>query len=585
MYFITNHNLAKTQIINSFEVNLFKSLSGCKTIKEHMKSINESDEFIINESILYGIMKNWIRTGLLRNENLLFEQIHKYHKRSCTGEMIFSGCITGNRPDMLNRWLESRVNTADYAEKKTPIIICDDTQAEKIIKSNKKITDSYRKNYPGQIHYIDMRKKIILSEKIRQLLPEEVPERLLPFTLSINHPYKGEKTPGSNRNALLLTSAGNNIYTSDDDIEYSFFSRPLENTGYSFPDSKILSPLFFPDMNTMINRFKNHDEFSLITYFENLIGSDISEFPEQKLSVSLNNITPQTAMFQEKGLLKIRTVSAGYCGGRWYQSPYRPLIQQNKEREDYFYDYEKYIMIRDNGLNIMSADKNTLVNGDALMGGTLCMDNRKILPPCFPLGMRDDTCFSILLENCLEAGLNIHLPIALYHNPEEKLPFTPENFQDVSVNTGTYSILILEKLSSSFIHQESKERFKELGAYLRNFGKMDGTDFEEQLKLIQLGFLTKIMEHIIYLLDLYENKPPWWAEDMKKYYALLEKEALSEKSVIPRELREYDTKEEALSVFQNYLYGCGEMLFWWPEIWEAAERLNRENRGIIDLHN
>ena len=112
---------------------------------------------------------------------------------------------------------------------------------------------------------------------------------------------------------------------------------------------------------------------------------------------------------------------------------------------------------------------------------------------------------------------------------------------------------------------------------------MKASDFKEQLKLMQLGFLTKSMAHISYLLEIYEGKPSWWAEDMEKYYKLLKREALSSDSVVPRELRNYSTKEEALAVFKDYIFKCGEMLYWWPEIWEAARDINLEGRGLINL--
>ena len=464
-FFVSNRNDIKTHIISNFEVNIFKTLSGCKTIEEHIESFIESDEYFIDESVLYEIMKKWIKNGLIRNEKLLFN--HNIKDQGKNRQKVISGCITSNRPDMLYRWFGSRVNTADYIERKTPIIICDDTKIKEIQEINKRIADKYRKNYPGKIHYIDNDKKIILSERINQILPAEVPETLLDFSLSINNSYQRGKTPGTNRNALLLITAGHNLYTSDDDIEYRAFSRSPENEYYCFSDGKILLPLFYPDMNTMINKLINQEEFCLIDHFEDMIGSNISSLLNQKHSVSLENISSKTAMFQEKGILEIRTISTGYCGGRWYQNPYRPLIQQNKEREDFFHDYEKYRQIKYNGINIMSADNNTLLPGGALMGGTLCINNKKLLPPCFPQGMRDDTCFSILIDRCLEYGLNLHFPLTLYHNPREKHPFTNEDFQDISVNIGTYSILILEKLSSYFIHPKGKERFKELGFYFK----------------------------------------------------------------------------------------------------------------------
>jgi len=584
-FLVTNENEGKTHIISFFEGNLFNALSGCRSIDSHIQSILESDKYIIEKPVLADIMRKWVNEGFLRNEKLLLKKSAENNKvkRRYKTSRIISGCITSNRPDMLNKWLESRAGSTDYVEKKTPIIICDDTSNNEIIRKNKITAEHYRKNYPGKIFYIDDKQKLILIKMIKKMLPAQVPERIMDFSLSINNSFSARKTPGTNRNALLLICAGHDLYTSDDDIEYSFYLKSAENKNCYFPDEKILSPRFYPDMNTLKNNFKKTENIHLLDIFENLMNMNIVELVDNRHPVDFINITPRTAMLQEKGLLGIRTVSAGYIGGRWYQNPYRPLIQQNKERDDFFYNSQKYMEIKNNGLNIMSADKNTLVVGDTLMGGTLCIDNKNLLPPCFPQGMRDDTCFSILLNNCLKPCLSLHLPVALYHNPDEKPPFSFENFQNVSIDMGVYSILVLEKLSSSFIYPPGRERLTELGFYFQQFGKLKASDFEEQLKLMQLGFLTKAMNHNSYLLDLYEREPVWWAEDMERYYELLKKEALGKNTVVPRELRIYETKEEALKVFKNYIYKCGEMLQWWPEIWEAARVINMEGRGLIDI--
>ena len=584
-FFVTNRNDNKTHVLSSLEGELLMTLSGSRTIHEHLERIMESDRYDISGSALLEKIKSWIKKGFLREEGLLFST-HGDNTVVIDAkkeQKVLSGCITCDRPAMLDRWLGSRISCADYSERKTIIVICDQSKTRETIKTNRNIVNNYKSKYAGKIHYINEAEKMELAEKIAGMLPDDVPENLTSFSFAINQHFPDIRTPGSNRNALHLITAGFNLYTSDDDLEYRFFSKTNDNNSYYFPDKEILTTSFYPDMETMISELKIPGNYNLLYHFENLINSGISSLINQKKSVLFDNITPHIAMLQEKDLLKIRTVSAGYCGGRWYRNPYLPLLQEIEGRELFFYDYEKYNNIKNNGLNIISADKKTFGNGKSLMGGTFCVDNNNLLPPCFPLGMRDDTSFSILLSKCLEPGLTLHLPAALYHNPAEKPSFTPESFYEVSVNIGVYSTLILEKLTTSFIHPEGKERLRELGFYLQKFGLMRTSDFGEQLKLLQLGYLSKIMTNISYLLDLYEREPVWWAEDMDRYYALLKKEALGSNTVVPQELRSYETKEEALTVFKNYIYRYGEMLQWWPDIWEAARDINLEGRGIINL--
>ena len=573
-YFAVNRNDDKTLIISRCEGDLLKKLSGCRSLDEHMERIIESGEYNISGSMLAGTIESWVDKGFLRSEKKLFKKPDLNIKK----EKIISGCITSNRPDMLERWFKTRVAAADYIQKKPDIIVCDDTRNLKKLDKNKNIISKFRNQYSGNIYYFDEKAKSAYLNKIKDLLPDSIPDYILDFSLSINHDLPGRRTPGTNRNALFLITAGNNLYTSDDDIEYNFFSKQEKSSKYSFPDGKVFIPEFFPDMQTIESVLNKCDNFMLLEYFEKFINTNLS-FLINEQEVSLSNISSRTAMLQENNLLKIRALCLGYYGARWYENPYLPLSQRNNDIGEFFINRDNYNKIRHNGLNIMATDTYSVAAGDTLMGGTLCLNNKDLIPPCFPQGMRDDTCLSLLLNECLEPSLALHQPVALYHNPVEKPQLTEADFTDVSANMGDYAIIILEKLTSLLICRHGKERLKDMGSHLQNFGKLKDSDFEEQLKLLQMGFLTKKMDHICFLLDLYNEEPAWWADDLKKYYKLLEKEALSSDSVIPKELRVYNDKSKAMNVFKEYLFNCGELLEWWPEIWEAAKYMNMEGQG------
>ncbi len=581
--FAVNKNDGMTHLISVYEGELFSKLSGSKTLQKHFEIIMESDMYETASSVLTEIIKKWIQKGFLRDEKLLLRQTNQ--KEMTVKQDLISGCITCNRPSMLNRWLETRIENNDYISRKSKIAICDDTDISEMKLLNMNIISKFRKNYPERIFYIDYTEKKKLAKQITESVHETLPDGIVDFSMSLIGNNLYSKRTGGNRNSLLLATAGSNLYSSDDDIEYRYFSKTdSENRKiYNFTENYSSPYYFHPDIKTMITTYGLKEKFSLLETFEDQTGRRVSHLPKNMLSESLKNIPSSTSMLLEKNRLWIRAVTAGYCGGRWYQNPYLPLLQEASDRRTFFNNHDKYKIIKNIGLNIISPDNIILDHGDFFMGGSFCLNNSIIAPPCLPFGRREDTNLGILLNRCLESGLTMHLPVALYHNPAVKNSFQPENFLDVSIDTGVYSTLIIEKLTSSFIQPHGKERLKELGFRFQEFGELKIEDFEEQLKLIQLGFLSKAMNHISYLLDLYEREPVWWAEDMERYYSLLENEALGKDTAVPRELRSYRTKKEALTVFKKYLFKCGEMLQWWPEIWEAAKNLNEEKKGLLDI--
>ncbi len=319
----------------------------------------------------------------------------------------------------------------------------------------------------------------------------------------------------------------------------------------------------------------------LLEYFEYFIDSEFTSLKELQNSDVLAEIPSETAFMIEKNELRIQTVIAGYCGGRWYRNPYMPLLHRNIN-DSWIENRDDYNSVKANGINLNSSKEHILNYGDFFMGGTYCINNTIITPPCFPRGRREDTNFGIVLNSCLTPGITLMLPYALFHNPADKTSFSPEDFKDVSIDIGVYTTIILRNLSSSFINPYGEIRMKELGLRLMDFTDGNILDFEERLKLLQLEYIAKTMKHINYILEFYERTPEWWADDIENYYEQLNIEAVKDDSAVPRELRSFGTKEKSLSIFKNYLYKCGEMLYWWPEIWNAAAELNKGGKELLD---
>ena len=576
-FFAENLNDDTTHIISAFEAELLMSLSGCKTLFQHGEILKESELSGISSSLLTEIFYKWIKFGFLRKENNLIKGSSNNTSHHQNNDLI-SCCVTYNRPNMIKRWLDCRIHSPHYYADKIPIIICDDTDSSKELNLTTKIIKDRSIDYPGRILHFDMGKKKNLSQEIIKRLGDNKIKELTDFLMSTNGKLFNAKSTGSNRNALLLATAGYRIYSSDDDIEYIFYSKK-EKSKFQFilTEQYQSKPLFTPEITLLSDKLKIKSNYNMIDEFKRITGESISSINPN--DISLDNIPSNTAMLIEKNNLIIQTISAGYCGGRWYQNPYLPLLQE--EERIFFDNINDYNNIKKDGFNINSTMDYIMDRGDFLMGGTYSTDNRRIPPPCLPLGRREDTNFGILLNRCFEYGLTMHIPYALFHNPAEKLSFSESSFKDVSLDTGVYSTLLIRKMTSEFLNPPGENRLKETGKRFQEFGNLNISDFEEQLKLIQLGYIKSLITHINYLFDLHERSPEWWIKDMLNYKELLIQEALSDLSVIPAELRKMENKKKALTLFQHYIKKCGEMLYWWPEIWEAARQLNMEGQGFI----
>ena len=581
-YFVKNINNNKTSFFNIAETELFNNITGCRTLSDHYESIKENDKYNLSDPLIENLFSSWIEKGFLRDEKRLIKKISKadYHNSAT----LVSGSVTCGRPDMLDRWFLSKIKSEEYKKLKPQIIVCDDTEKDVLKEKNEKVIKNYNNEYSGKIIYINNKDKKNLSEMIKKTGHPSLPPYIVDFALNLSEDLPGLSIKtGGNRNSLFLASAGSNLYSSDDDIENKVFSDPLTDNKYHFINEINTHPDFYPDMDKIENIINKKKKAEILSLFNEYTGKDPRAVENIKNRISWHDIPPEESLLMEKNELKIKIITTGFYGGRWFKNPFLPILHNNAEQNPYINDQEKYRDIINYGLNIVNHKKNIFDRGSYLIGGNFCFDNTEISSLCLPIGRKQDIVFAEILRACLTPGLNLNLPHVIFHSPLEKKPFTENNYTDISLHIGNYSTRIINSLSPFLINPPGEKRLKELGCRIQEFSKINYTDFFDQLKLMQLTFISDSMNHIAYLLELYEEKPSWLAEDLKKYYELLKQEALLKESLVPAELRLIGETKKALSIFKDYLFKCGEMLYWWPEIWEAARDINLEGRGLINL--
>ena len=590
-YIVKNRNTGESSYLNKGETELLLNLEGSKTLENHFEDIISFEKYNISASVFSEKFREWTGNGFLRNEKILTEYFREKNNNIRTGNSsipLVSGVITSSRPALLKNCLSSRIESAEYNKINPHIIVCDDTVNTNIKDQNKKIIENFIKNYKGEISYIDVKGKRDLSQKIKQSFPDtksinkEFPsEEIIDFALSISSPEAViKRTAGSNRNSLFLSTAGCNLYSSDDDIEYKVLSGSLDKSIYSFSNESEVPVDFFPELIDIENKIKDKQYSELFTYFNSFTGRDPRLVQKSENLIIFENITPETALLMEKGQLKINTVTTGIFGARWFNRPYYPLFQINNRLNDYLIDYEKYKKIISNGLNILEFKDFTLSQDDFLIGANYCIDNTELTSPCFPLGNREDIVAEKIKNAALNPGLKLKLPQIIKHSTINKKPFSKNNFTDTSLGTGTYSTIIIDWLSQSLINPRGASRMKELGYRIQEFCRLENSDFIDQIKLMQLSVLTDSISRINYLLEIYTDSPEWIIKDLESWSSLLKKEAEGKETLLPFEFRTNSDFNINMDIFKSYLNKCGEMLYWWPEIWEAARQINMEGRGI-----
>jgi len=575
---VHNENDNSNHIIPQLLGTILLQLAGSLTIEEHIESIRSNAIGIgLSKSLLYDIAKEWVSHGLLRSENLIMAGSKK---SSSNKAPFFSGCITCNRPKMIDRWLNTRTLSQSYSSNKINILISDDSRDKKIIENNKLIAEKHSNGYSGKIKLINRVHRENYSNLLHIASNKKISKDIIDFAININTPNYNAATMGSNQNSLILGSAGSILLSNDDDIEYKAYSlRDNKEKEVVFCDNYVSPVFFYPNMEQLDFNTQELGNYNLPEICRDFLNSSLNKYLATPDALSI--ISPKTAILLEKELIGILAVVGGYRGARWHQKSYRSIVEPQHNMEQYFYNFDDYSSIKKNGINFTASEKTIFNNGSFFMGGTYCIDNSNILPPVFPIGTFNDSIFGVLFNRCLGPAFSVLLPVAFFHNPEIKKEFSENDFNDVSMGIGNYCFILANKFTESFVTKDSKGRLQETGYRFEELGKLSLADFEEYLKLIQLEYISQMMNHIDAIKEFYSEGPAWWQEDMIKCYTLLKDEAEKKDTVVPVELRSLNNKEKALSLFQEYLKKYGILLQLWPDIWELSRQLNIEGKGLF----
>ncbi len=589
-YFVINHNTNQTYILPKFQVQILQVLSGCRSLDGFVEQVRGVDVYNLSENILQEQIQEWINMGFIRPVALLNKKTSSNNKLQ---PKLFSTTITSNRPATLHQWFYTRINSHDFRQDKIPIIVSDDSKDPQIQSKNRKIVNTQQKQYQGTITYKDRSYR----EELIQRLTGTQPEDIVRFGLTGGTPSATNKigTYGANRNTSLLATAGSFYYSSDDDLYYMFYqnnNKPEESSSGKVVIEAASLPSYrcYPDMDSLNRAFSPVTNFSLIDEARQYLQGGVYPL---LAGADIARITPAVARVIETGKAELRAVSAGYFGGRWYDSPMSFLLHIDETDIQFLNDPEIYRKMKYFGNNMCGFERPTVSSSDFLQGGTMVLDNTKLLPPCFPLGRHEDTAFGILLNRCFENALFVYLPVAAYHDPSNKAPFSERSFEDASIGIGKTVELLLYRYTVSFISASPVERMREVGKRFQDLSNISLTDFENQIRAVQQHYLKITGRHLESMLKYYNNEPTWWAEDAQRYLNALKQEMEHPLAVVPRELRAYvyanhkpgiqadiewskEAREEALSIFRGWLGQYGRLLEHWPEIWETARQLNSE---------
>ncbi len=562
----------------------FKPLDGhVRDICRDLKLGREQFEFISER------LAELVEGGyLVSRRELLEPYLHSGHENNGV-EISTIGMATCDRLKILERGLVSYIESARKYDRSSEIAIVDNSGESQTRNSYRQMLRSLKVRYGARIFYAGLEEKTRFADRLTK--SGDLPPEVVMFGL---FGLQGEALAafGGNRNALLLHTVGEAVFTADDDTVCRVSAAPELSDGLRF--SSGCDPLEYRVFSDRDGALQNAPsvEIDILAIHEKLLGkkldSIISGF-DGGTAVELDRMDSDFLRRLESGSGKVLATINGVVGDCAWGSPFGCwggpmgyLLFEGRSYERLVESESVYRAACTSREIFRVVNRPTISDGTCSVATSIGLDNRELLPPYTPLGRGLDILFGINLWKCFEDGYLGHVPYALLHAPVENRRFwRGEIFRSASgYDIDKLMIDCIKSFEFGPSKADEKERLRALGRYLMELGSMPIRDFQEFLRV-------QAWRTISVFIDLMEDRllncggsPEFWANDVRRYIEILRESASRKDYCIPLDLMQQRSAGEARELSQRFVFKFGELLYWWANMVEVAKALKANGQRL-----
>lgn len=551
-----------------------------KTLEDHAQNVCSKLKFGPERAgNVEKLLADFVQTGMLVTQEELLTECASQAESMETHPLIATvGIITCNRTAQMQRCLHSYIKNCRQYGRDNDFVVMDDSDRAQVRDENREKLRLLKQQYGVEIRYAGYEEKLRFADALISAsgLPAEVVRFALFDVLGCGDSI------GANRNALLLDTVDDLIFSADDDTVCRLTPHPeISRDVAFFSEVDPTEFWFFSDRNAALESTPPVDQ-DLLALHETLLGrnlgnvlKDISGIAE----VQMNEVCPHLYNGLKSGVGTIRVTFNGIVGDSAIPTPAGYLIGLRGPTRTRLvgseFGYDSAFVSRE---VMRSVNCPSIYHGTQLMGTVLGIDNRNLLPPFMPVLRNEDGIFGYLLSTCFDRSFFAHLPWAVLHAAENR-KYSPNFMKHVADRT--LSDVVIFSLASCPPRpgrQSGQERLQTLGTYLMEIGNLALPEFEEFIQLQVSLRMSQLLASLEQMFKKYDGSPAFWGRDLRQYIQTTQQSLQSKECFVAQDLKEGRTDSEAVRLSQQLIFGFGRLLQVWPDLMAGAKGLR--TRGV-----
>jgi hypothetical protein len=412
----------------------------------------------------------------------------------------------------------------------------------------------------------------------------EIPPDVIEFALF--DPEGCGRSTGANHNAQLLYGAGQPFVSVDDDTTARLAAVPGAKAGIALSSEYQSQPTWFFADRTRALDAAAFVEDDAVAIHEQVIG--------QQVSACLTELSPASLTVDRLGTMLLRQIESGRArvlvtqtGLAGDAASYPPALSHlsSESWARLVADEPTYRQAMLSREILRGSARLTITDNAALSTGpALAIDARELLPPFFPVQRNTDGIFGVTLRTTIEGGCMAHLPWTLEHAPAEARTIPGDALTRFAGQFRIQDTVLASIHSFPAIGgggDDAPARMAALGQHLRAIGSLQGQDF---LAFIR-PWVWRVKGTFIAALEgdlaAHSNQPSYWAADVRRFLEAFREAMATDAYFLPEDLPTSRSDDERADLTHRLVRRFGDLLNWWPAIFERARVLQAGGRVLV----
>jgi hypothetical protein len=518
-------------------------------------------------------LREFVANGMLYSHSSMLDKCIAAEKQNDIPPIASLGVPTRNRPESLRQCLSSYLEDAREFDRTLDVVVADGSTSDAMRNDNLAVLEELKQRFGANIFYVGEKEKEEFAQEIARRA--DLPLSVIAFAM--RNPLDCPQTTGTNRNALLLATAGELTVQVDDDTQCRIAPACEQGPGVrlsSLPDPTMFWSYGQDDDITLADKVVDKDFFSLHEQIlGKTIGGCINQFsPEQ---VNLDETKSSFFNHVRGDNAAVRVTALGSFGDSGIGGYTKFLTMDGAQRAQFYQSESTYRNALTTKRVMRAASEIAITEGELCMGINLGLDNRDLLPPFTPVQRNQDGVFGSLLKT--SNSFFGYLPWMIHHQAPSERKKTMDDLLQLAGNV--YVGDIIPSMVGFYMPRNPLDpatNMQVIGKGLIAFSKMAQADCLDTLRHTLWRGSSSHLSMMEQLLQKHGGKPEFWKSDVKAHQAAFRNAILSDEFAKPCDLREAFGADAATEMLQR-IVGCfGELLCAWAQIMKTVKEMRQD---------